>query len=122
MQRMLIAATVALLATTLSGVASGQSITLAVDCSRGQTIADAIARGDARKPLVLLIRGTCNEYVNIARDDVTLRGDPGSGGAINGPGSAAAAVTVQAQRSALENLTVTGGFNGVTVGARSLPR
>ncbi len=115
MQRMLFAAAVTLLATTLSSVASGQSITLAVDCSRGQTIADAIARADARKPLVLLIRGTCNEYVNIARDDVTLRGDPGSGGAVNGPGSAAAAVTVQGDRTALENLTVTGGATGVLV-------
>ena len=115
MQRMLIAAAVALLATTLSSVASGQSITLTVNCSRGQTISDAIARADARKPLVLLIRGTCNEYVTIARDDVTLRGDPGSGGAVNGPGSAAAAVTVQGDRTALENLTVTGGANGVLV-------
>jgi nitrous oxidase accessory protein NosD len=115
MQRMLIAAAVALLSATLPDVASGQTITFAVDCSRGQTIADAITRADARKPLVLLIRGTCNEYVNIIRDDVTLRGDPGSGGAINGPGSTAAAVTVQGDRTALESLTVTGGATGVLV-------
>ena len=113
MQRMLIAAAVALLATTLSSVASGQSITLTVNCSRIDPLG-RIARANARK------RGRfCPRHLQRIRDHRPGRRDParrsGSGGAVNGPGSAAAAVTVQGDRTALENLTVTGGANGVLV-------
>ena len=67
---------VTLLAAGAFGSASAQTITYTVDCAKGQTIAGALARADARSPLVINIRGTCNEHVSISRDDVTLRGGP----------------------------------------------
>jgi hypothetical protein len=108
-------ATATLLAAAVLGPASAQAITYTVDCSKGQSIGDALQRGDARKPLTLLIRGTCNEYVAIARDDVTLRGDPAGGGAVNGPGSAAPAILIESARTSIEELTVTGGASGILV-------
>jgi parallel beta-helix repeat protein len=114
MKRMfLVAAT--LLAAGVVGPVSAQNITYTVDCSKGQTIGAALQRGDARKPLTILVRGTCNEYVQIVRDDVTLRGVP-PGGAVNGPGTAAPAVHIQANRVSVEDLLVTGGGNGVLLG------
>lgn len=113
MRRTLFTAAAALLALGMLGSASAQTIGFTVDCSRGQKIADAISRGDASKPLTITVRGTCNEYVAILRDDVTLRGDPGLGGTVNGPGSAAPAILVEGDRTYIEGLTVTGGANGV---------
>jgi hypothetical protein len=114
MKRMfLVAAT--LLAAGVVGPVSAQNITSTVDCSKGQTIGAALQRGDARKPLTILVRGTCNEYVQIVRDDVTLKG-AAPGGAVDGPGTAAPAVQIQANRVFLEDLLVTGGGNGVLLG------
>jgi hypothetical protein len=107
--------TAALLAAGFAGSVSAQTITYTVDCSKGQTIGAALQRGDARKPLTLLVRGTCNEYVAISRDDVTLKGVP-PGGAVNGPGTVAPAINIQATRVYMEDLLVTGGGNGVLVG------
>jgi hypothetical protein len=86
-----------------------------VDCAKGQTIAAALARGDARKPLTVYLRGTCNEYVQITRDDVTLVGVP-PGGAVRGPGNEAPAIYIQADRVFLQDLDVSGGATGVVVG------
>lgn len=113
MKRMLFAAAVALIAIGLASTSSAQTITLTVDCAKGQKIADAIGRGDASKPLTIIVRKTCNEYVQILRDDVTLRGDPSVGGTVNGPGSAAPAILVEGDRTYIEGLTVTGGANGM---------
>jgi parallel beta-helix repeat protein len=113
MRRILLAGATILMATGMPGSVSAQTITYTVDCSKGQTISSAIARGDASKPLVIVVRGTCNEYVAILRDDVALRGEPGVGGAVNGPGSAAPAILVEGDRAYIEGLTVTGGANGV---------
>jgi Right handed beta helix region len=88
------------------------SITLPVDCGRGQTIKSALSFTDfLRRPLVLVVRGTCNENVAITRDDVTLQGDPGVGGTVNGPG-AGNAITVHAHRVLIDHLTVRGGNPG----------
>lgn len=95
--------------------------TVTVDCARGETIAKALTLGDERKPLLVLIRGTCNESVYIDRSDVTLRGETGFGGAINGPDPNVDTVTVAANRVAIENLEIRGGRNGITgVGAAGL--
>ena len=86
----------------------------AVDCAKGQTIAGAIARGDERKPLVVNIRGTCNEFVDDqASENVTLHGDPTA--AINAPNTDADVIFVGANGVTLENLTLTGGYYGVRV-------
>lgn len=92
--------------------AQGQSFT--VDCGRGQTISGALERGDERKPLILLVRGACTENVIIARDDVTLQGDPASGATISGSG-ASATITVRASRVLVDRLNVRGGTNGIAL-------
>jgi len=93
--------------------ASAQSLTVTVDCSRGQTIARALEQGDSRKPLVVVVRGTCNEHVSINRDDVTLRGEPGTGAAVNGPDAGTDTIVILKDTANIEDLTVTGGFNGI---------
>ena len=107
----IIAATV--LAAGVFGTASAQTITYTVDCSKGQTISSAIARGDASKPLVINVRGTCNEHVTISRDDVTLRGQPGGGATVTGPDASLDTILILKDNVNIEDLTVTGGFNGI---------
>jgi hypothetical protein len=107
----IVAATV--LAAWVFGTASAQTITFTVDCSKGQAIAAAIARADSRSPLVVNVRGTCNEHVSISRDDVTLRGQPGTGATLNGPKSDTDTIVILKDTVNIEDLTVTGGFNGI---------
>jgi len=107
-----VVAAVIVSALPLSALAESQTLT--VDCSRGQTIAKALERGDSRKPLVVIIRGTCNESVTIHRDDTTLAGDPRSGGMVNGP-TMGYAINVSADRVTITGLRVTGGGGGVNV-------
>jgi Right handed beta helix region len=92
-----------------------QALTLNVDCSAGKTIAQALKQGDERKPLVVVIKGTCNESIRIVRDDVTLRGDPVAGGIVHGPDAGVNTIEILASRVTLDNLTVTGGRVGVQV-------
>jgi hypothetical protein len=93
--------------------ASAQTLTVTVDCDRGQTITDALRQGDARKPLVVVVRGTCNEHVSIGRDDVTLRGQPGTGATVNGPNASTDTILILKDAVNIEDLTVTGGYNGI---------
>ncbi len=86
-----------------------------VDCARGQTIAKALELGDSRKPMLVVVRGTCNENVAVTRDDVTLKGDPTIGGTINGS-TATSAINITADRIVLDRLTINGGVNGVRIG------
>jgi len=102
-----------LLAAGAFGTASAQTITYTVDCAKGQTIAGALARADARSPLVINVRGTCNEHVSISRDDVTLRGAPGTDATVNGPKSDTDTILILKDLVNIEDLTVTGGFNGI---------
>jgi hypothetical protein len=102
-----------LLAVGLLPTASAQTLTVTVDCNRGQTITDALRQGDARKPLVVVVRGTCNEHVSISRDDVTLRGQPGTGATINGPSATTDTILILKDAVNIEDLTVTGGYNGI---------
>ena len=101
------------LATGVFGAVSAQTITYTVDCAKGQTIAAAIARADSRSPLVVNVRGTCNEHVSISRDDVTLRGQPGTGATVNGPKSDTDTIVILKDTVNIEDLTVTGGANGI---------
>jgi hypothetical protein len=104
----------ALLAAGVVSSASAEPIVYTVDCAKGQTIGAALARGDARKPLTVYVRGTCSEYVHITRDDVTLIGVP-PGGAVNGPGTEAPAIHIQADRVFLQDLDVSGGGTGAVI-------
>jgi hypothetical protein len=117
MKRLRLAGTVALLLCGAFGAAYGQSITYLVDCAGGQKVADALARGDAKKPLVIVVRGTCEESITIARDDVTIRGDESSalGGGLYGPVPSVDTVVITADRVTLSRLTVSGGNIGVRI-------
>lgn len=113
MKRIIRTTAITCLAVGLLPVASAQTLTVTVDCSRGQTIAGALRQGDARKPLVVIVRGTCNENVSIARNDVTLRGQPGTGATINGPDASVDTIVILKDLVNIEDLEVTGGFNGI---------
>ena len=55
-----------------------ESVTVAVDCSQGQQVLPALSTPALNLTIVIL--GTCDESVTIARDNVTLRaGAPGAG-------------------------------------------
>jgi hypothetical protein len=97
------------------GSASAQTITYTVDCSTGQTISSAIGRGDARRPLVITVRGTCNDNVHITRDEVTPVG-VSPGGTVHGPANEQPATHIQADRVLLQDLDVSGGATAVVVG------
>lgn len=119
--RKLLAIAAAILVSGLSTSAFAMdAITLPVDCGHGQTITKALNFTDLlHRPLVLVVRGTCNENVTIDRDDVTLQGDPRTGATINGP-SAGSAITVRASRVILDRLTVRGGNpSGIALLGRS---
>ena len=105
----------AVLATGMLAPLSAQALTLRVDCNAGQTISQALKQGDERKPLVVVVKGTCNESVRIGRDDVTLQGDPVAGGTVHGPDAGVNTIDILASRASIENLTVTGGRVGIQV-------
>jgi nitrous oxidase accessory protein NosD len=96
------------------------TLTVTVDCAAGQTIAHALRQGDERKPLVVILHGTCIENVTVDRDDVTLVAD-GPGGTVNGPDPNTSTVTVTGSRVTIDGVAVTGGRNGILgLGARAL--
>ncbi len=85
--------------------------TFTVDCSSRDSISAALAKGDARKPLVLNIRGTCREAVLINRDDVTLQGDPRA--TIEPQDNTVRAIDVSGSDINLRNLDIVGGNLGI---------
>ena len=108
-------ATAVLLLSAMAARASPHTQHFTVECATGRTITEALATGDSRKPLVITVSGTCNEFVVISRDDVTLEGDSISGGTVNAPNATGFAVTVEANRVTIDRLTVTGGLDGILV-------
>jgi len=88
------------------------TLTVRVRCCLGQTIARALQQGDERKPLVVVVAGTCSENVVIDRADVTLIADP-AGGMVNGPDPTADTIRVLADRVTIEGITVMGGRTGI---------
>ena len=93
-----------------SGGGGGGGGTVEVDCGAGGSIASALATGAAR----IIVRGACTGPVVIARDDVTLEGDPTAGASILGIDAEANTVVVTGHRVTLQRLTVSGGRNGIT--------
>ncbi len=83
-----------------------------VKCDKGKTIAKALKKGNKRKPLVIIVRGTCKENVLITRDDVTLRGDKDVGGTVEAANPDDHTILIRgARRVELDNLTVKGASN-----------
>jgi len=108
-------ATAVLLLSAMAARASPHTQHFTVECATGRTITEALAAGDSRKPLVITVNGTCNEFVVITRDDVTLEGDSISGGTVNGPNGNGYPIRVAANRVTIDRLTVTGGLDGILV-------
>lgn len=110
-------------ATLLPGQASGQAqptLAVSVRCEAGQTIARALRQGDERKPLTVVVEGTCTENVVVDRDDVSLVAGS-TGGTVTGVDPGLSTITVTAARVTIQGLTVTAGRNGILgVGARAL--
>jgi Right handed beta helix region len=88
--------------------------TVVVNCAvAGQTITSALKRQVVGQGLLVRVSGTCNEHVDIFRDDVIIRGNPTA--TINGPTATDNTVTIDnARRVSLEELTITGGQDGVS--------
>jgi Right handed beta helix region len=94
------------------GGAGGSAI---VDCTSGGSVSEALASGATQ----ITVRGTCNESVDVTRDDATLLGEPGA--TVHGPDATVNTITVRANRVTIDGLTVTGGRNGITgLGAANL--
>jgi hypothetical protein len=80
-----------------------------VDCSAGQTIADALVKTADDHQVVLSISGICRESVEIRRDDVELQGRTGA--AIWADASQAYALYVnRGRRISASGLTLQGGY------------
>jgi parallel beta-helix repeat protein len=84
-----------------------------VNCTNGETIARALQILDII-PITIQVKGTCNENISIVLDDVTLKADP-LGGTVNGPDPNNPTITVNAARTVIDGLTVTGGRSGIKV-------
>src|SRR5882672_996720 len=94
--------------------ARGDSIkSVSVDCDAGETITKALTKGDERKPLLIPIRGTCNESILIDRNDVMLVA-AAPGATLRGTDPAINVIVVAASRVTIDGITVTGGRNGIT--------
>lgn len=98
-------------------MAGAETFTLTVNCSKGDSIGAALAKGDARKPMLLKIRGTCREAVSITRDDVTLQGDPRA--TIEPQDNTVRAIDVSGSDVNLINLDVVGGNLGISFNGTS---
>jgi len=111
--RMLISLLIATLLVLAGWEAQAQGFVKKVNCTKGQTITHAL-QGLDFIPITIQVKGTCNENVEIVRDDVTLIADP-SGGIINGVEPNKSTINVRAGRTVIDGLTVTGGLNGINV-------
>jgi parallel beta-helix repeat protein len=93
--------------------AQAQGFVKKVNCTKGQTITRAL-QGLDFIPITIQIKGTCNENVEIVRDDVTLIPDP-LGGTVIGLDPNVPTINVGAFRTVIDGLTISGGANGILV-------
>jgi hypothetical protein len=91
--------------------------TVHVDCTKGDSINEALASQTKVAKLTIEIRGMCHENVVVTRDQVTLHGaDPANDGiqaVVNVEPSDSALWVRGATLVTVENLTLTGGFSGL---------
>jgi len=84
-----------------------------VNCTRGETIARALQVLDII-PITIQVKGTCNENVEIIRDDLTIKADP-LGGTVIGPDPNLPTINVRGFRTVIDGLTISGGGTGISV-------
>jgi hypothetical protein len=103
-----------LLVCTIATKASAASKDITVDCTKGETVTDALGKVALEtRRVIIVIKGTCIESVRITRNNVTLQGaSPGDGLQAPSPGSTVL-MLIGAHRTRLEQLTITGGNIGL---------
>jgi parallel beta-helix repeat protein len=111
--RMFFSLLIATLLVLAGSEAQAQSFVKKVNCTKGQTITRAL-QGLDFIPITIQVKGTCNENVEIVRDDVTLKADP-LGGTVIGLDPNEPTINVRAWRTVIDGLTVTGGRTGISV-------
>lgn len=93
------------------------SLTVKVDCSKKESVGDALGQNQTAESLVVEVSGLCHENVVVRRDRVTLRGaDPGVDGieAVDNEDINDAVVWARGvHHLSIENLKLTGGFSGL---------
>jgi parallel beta-helix repeat protein len=109
----LLIATLLILAGWEAQVWGYQGFVMKVNCTAGQTITRAL-QGCYGIPITVKVKGTCNENVEIVRDDVTLIPDP-LGGTVIGLDPNLPTINVRAFRTVIDGLTVSGGGHGIFV-------
>lgn len=85
-----------------------------VNCSNGGSVMKVLnAEARGREPIVIQIKGVCTESVIVTRSDVTLQGDSPSDG-LKATSSSATVLTLNgALRTSINQLTITGGNQGI---------
>ena len=88
--------------------------TVTVNCNApGQSITNALKRYVPGNGLLINFSGTCNENIDILRDDITIHGTTPTA-TINGPNNTDSVIQIDgAKRIRLESFLVTGGRDGV---------
>lgn len=96
------------------------SATVAVDCTKGESINEALTKSPGARNLTIEITGLCTENVVVTRDHVTLHGtNPANDGIqadLNDEISDVALWVRGAELVTVENLKLTGGFSGLLAG------
>jgi hypothetical protein len=101
-------------AMTFAGAANSlPTLNWTIDCSRGQSISHALKHAFPGMKLTLTVRGTCREFVAIARDDVTLRGETGA--MLIAPDESGPTIRIEGTRVVVDGLTVTRGAVSVSI-------
>jgi hypothetical protein len=93
------------------------AVTVTARCDLGETIAGALtglnAGGRSGLPVVVRVRGTCNENVVLEADGITLQG-VGEAPTIAAPDAAEPAIAIEGvRRIVIQGLAITGGDVGV---------
>jgi hypothetical protein len=88
--------------------------TVTVNCNTpGQSITNALKRYVSGNGLLINFSGTCNENIDILRDDITIHGTTPTA-TINGPNNTDSVIQLDgARRIRLESFLITGGRDGV---------
>jgi hypothetical protein len=93
------------------------SATVVVDCTKGESINQALTKSPAVRNLTIEISGLCTENVVVTRDHVTLHGtNPANDGIqadLNEEFTDVALWVRGAELVTVENLKLTGGFSGL---------
>ena len=93
---------------------TSQPLNMTVNCGGGETVANALARGaTTTNRLTITVVGVCQESVTVSRDGITLQG-AAVGDGLSAPTPTSTILSVMGQRINLNQLTLTGGAQGIS--------